>query len=488
MILTGTSETTVEGRRVPSPSNVSAAQPGSKEFFGKGEQFFMNQNFALTLELFNGDTAFKPRTYEFRITPVFNINYVNTRELGLVNIDVRKGTNRLDGHVALQDLSFEVHLGDTTKLFPFLRGRGSQQGESPYYDFVSVRFGIQRFISDFRGFIFSDNEPGIRFFGNHASNRYAFNVAYFNMLEKDTNSGLNTIFESRKQHVGIANFFWQDFLTKGYTLQFSLHYNNDRPSFKFDTNNFLARPAPIGGFTPHRVKAYYLGVAGDGHIGRFNLTHVFYQALGDDSINPIANRSTDVSAQFAAVEASIDRDWMRFKGSFLWSSGDRHPTDGKARGFDTIFDAPNFAGGIFSLWNLQAIRLTGTGVNLVNRNSIIPNLRTSKEQGQANFVNPGLFLFNAGADLDLKPKLRTLINVNFLRFHHTEPLELLLFQSNIRHFIGTDYSLGLQYRPLLNENISIIAGAAALVPGNGFKDIYTNKTLFSTFVTTRFTF
>ena len=37
-------------------------------------------------------------------------------------------------------------------------------------------------------------------------------------------------------------------------------------------------------------------------------------------------------------------------------------------------------------------------MNLVQRFSFTPNLRTSKEQGQANFVNPGLFLINVGAD------------------------------------------------------------------------------------------
>src|ERR1700739_2974490 len=40
---TGSAETFLEGRRVPTPSGVSAAQPGSADFFGKGDQFFLAQ-------------------------------------------------------------------------------------------------------------------------------------------------------------------------------------------------------------------------------------------------------------------------------------------------------------------------------------------------------------------------------------------------------------------------------------------------------------
>ena len=64
---------------------------------------------------------------------------------------------------------------------------------SDAYDFISARAGIQTFNSDFRGFIFFDQEPGLRLFGTLDSNRYQYNAAYFAMLEKDTNSGLNTI-------------------------------------------------------------------------------------------------------------------------------------------------------------------------------------------------------------------------------------------------------------------------------------------------------
>jgi hypothetical protein len=75
-----------------------------------------------------------------------------------------------------------------------------------------------------------------------------------------------------------------------------------------------------------------------------------------------------------------------------------------------------------------------------------------------------------------------------LRFERTEPLEYLLFQSPIRHTIGTDLGLGVEYRPPLSENIVLNAGAAALQPRQGFKDIYTGRTLFSFFGSVKFTF
>ena len=148
----------------------------------------------------------------------------------------------------------------------------------------------------------------------------------------------------------------------------------------------------------------YLGWAGDGHIDRFNITHQFYWALGHDSLNPLANQPQDISAEIFAAELSYDRDWVRFRTSFLYSSGDGNANNSHATGFDTILDDPNFAGGEFSYWQRQAIPLFG--VNLVNADSLVPDLRSSKIEGQSNFVNPGLMLFNFGMDLDLTPKLQ----------------------------------------------------------------------------------
>jgi hypothetical protein len=475
--ITAVSDTFFDGRRLPTPTDVSTAHPGEPGFFGKGGQAFFDQVFLFSFDLFHGDTSFKPVDWRIRVTPVISLNYLNVRELGVVNIDVKAGTTRLDSHIGLQEAFAEVKLADL----------------SPNYDFISVRAGIQEFTSDFRGFMFVDEQPGLRLFGNLDSNRWQYNLAYFNFLEKNTNSGVNSL-ALRDQQVIVANVYRQDFLTPGYTAQFSVHYNIDQATIHFDDNGFLVRPAPIGAVVSggtvraHSIHAVYLGWTGDGHIGRLNITHAFYQAFGNDSFNPIAARPVSINAQLGAVELSVDKDWARFKFSSMYASGSGTARDGRATGFDSIEDFPEFAGGIFSLWNREGIRLTGTGVALTPPNSILPDLRSSKDEGQANFVNPGIFLVNLGTDLDVTPKVRLFVNANYLSFVRTEPLELLLFQGNIHRPIGYDYSAGVRYRPPLSENISITAGAAALTPGQGFKDIYTSKTLFSVFADVRFQF
>lgn len=459
MILSAASTSVLELRRVPTSSDISSDQPSSGEFFGQPEQLAVSETVQLSFELFHGDTVFKPRDWAIKISPTFSVpNYLNARENGVVNIDVRKGTNRTDSHISLEEAFGEVKLMDVNE----------------NYDFVSVRAGIQPFVSDFRGFLFSDNNLGARIFGAFDNNRYQFNGMYFSMLEKDTNSGLNR-FDTRHQNVYIANLFRQDFITKGYTIQANLHYNDDRSSIEFDRNGFLVRPSLIGDVRPHALKIGYIGVNGDGHMGRLNLTNSYYYAFGSDTRNPIAGRRVRVKSHMAAVEASVDMDYLRFRGSFFWAQGDKNPTDGKGTGFDAIFDDPNFVGGQFSFWNRNGIRLTQTGVGLVQPNSLLPSLRSSKTQGQSNFVNPGIFIYNAGVDVEVTQRIKAVFNANYLRFHRTEPLEYILFQNRIRHDIGFDYSLGVAYRPFLINNVQITFGASTLQTGRGFRDIFTDR-------------
>lgn len=459
MILSAVSTTGIELRRAPTPSDVSSDEPRSAEFFGQPEQLSANETLQFTFELFHGDTTFRPRDWAIKISPTLSLpNYLNARENGVVNIDVRRGGNRTDTHISLEEAFGEVKLADVNENF----------------DFISVRAGIQPFVSDFRGFIFSDNHLGARLFGAFDNNLWQYNAAYFSMLEKDTNSGLNR-FDTRHQNVYIANLFRQDFIRKGYTIQGSLHYNDDRRSIEFDRNGFLVRPALIGDARPHSIKVGYVGINGDGHLGRLNLTNSYYYAVGRDDHNPIAGRSVRIKSHLTAVEASVDKDYLRFKGSFFWAQGDKNPTDSEATGFDAIFDDPNFVGGFVSFWNRNGIRLTQTGVGLVQPNSLLPSLRSSKTQGQANFVNPGIFIYNAGVDVELTQRIKAVFNVNYLRFHRTEPLEYVLFQNRIRHDIGFDYGLGVAYRPFLINNVQITFGAATLQTGRGFRDIFTDR-------------
>ena len=471
LVLTGTSDSLIEARRTPIPSNVSTLRGDSLGFFGEGDTQLYVQNFIFTFELFEGDTAYKPRDWELRITPVMQINYVRAEELQITDPDFQEGRHRNDTWIGFQELFYERHMGDL----------------SNNYDFWAIRGGIQGFTSDFRGFLFSDNEPGIRAFGTLDNAQTQWNLAAFSMLEKDTNSGLNT-FSSREQYVFIANLFRQDFLKKGYTAQLSYHFNMDQPDTELDENGFIVRPQPVGSIREKEVRAHYIGWAGDGHIGRLNISHQFYQALGEETFNPIAGQEVDINAQFFAVELSYDQDYIRYRASFAYSSGDDDIDDDTATGFDTIFDNPNFAGGGFSYVSRQAIALTGSRVGLFQRNSFVPNLRTSKEQGQASFVNPGLFLFNVGMDIETTPRTKVILNANYLMFDDTEVLEQILMDDKIRSEIGLDLSVGFQYRPFLNNNVIFTAGGAVLIPGKGFRDLYSSETLYSTFLSMTLTF
>ncbi len=458
LILSAVSTSSFDFGRTPKPTNVSSQNPGSSEFFGRPETLALSETLQFTFEFFKGQTTFKPRDWAIKFSPTISIpNYLNARENGIVNIDVRRGRTRTDSHFSLEEAFVEKKLFDI----------------NANYDFVSARVGIQPFVSDFRGFVFSDNNLGARLFGAFANNRYQFNVAYFKQLEKDTNSGLNR-FSSRHQNIYLANIYRQDFIWKGYTVQATALYNDDRGSRHFDRNGFLVRPAVIGDVRPHQLRVGYVGINGDGHIGRINLTHSYYFAFGHDERNQIAGKRVSIRSQMAAVEASIDKDFVRFRGSFFWASGDKNPTDDRATGFDAILDDPNFIGGQFSFWNRQNIPLTRAGVGLVQPNSILPTLRSSKLEGQANFVNPGIFIYNAGVDVEVTQRLKAIFNVSYLRFHRTEPLEYLLFQNRIRHDIGFDYSVGVAYRPFLINNVTLTFGAATLQPGRGFRDIYTD--------------
>ena len=460
-VFTGVSDTLLEGRSLPVAGAPSAARPGGEPFFGRGDQYLPVAVFRTSFDLFRGDTAFRPVDWRVRVQPAFSVNYLHTQETGVVNPDVRHGTTRLDSHVGLQEAFVEAKLFDL----------------SPQFDFVSVRAGIQELSTDFRGFIAVVEQPGIRVFGTLASSRLEYNAAFFDFLEKDTNSAFNEL-HRRNQQMAVANVYIQDFLTPGYTTQFSYHYSRDTGETHYDHNGFLVRPAPIGVIAPHAVRTSYFGWTGNGHIGRINVSHAFYQAIGTDELNPTEATELDINAQMAALELSIDKDWLRFKGSFFFASGDDDINDGRGRGFTAILDAPVFAGGPFSVWNRQGLRLTQTGTGLVSPLSLLPDLRTNKDEGQQNFVNPGIFIGHGGVDAELTPKLRAFSTVSTLWFHHTAPLEALLFQSPIRKSIGVDFGGGIQYRPPLSENMVIAAGASALRLGQGLRDIFSPRRYF----------
>lgn len=453
-----------ETRRLPTPSGVSTARPNSSEFFGRSEQLFASNDFSIGIDLFQGETAFKPVEWAVRLLGVYNYNYISVEETNVLDPDPRgqdrQYTIRYKDFYSLQEAFGELHIRDL----------------SNNYDFISSRAGIQPFVSDFRGFIFNDTNLGVRVFGNYDNNRWQYNIAAFDMLEKDTYSDLNR-FVWRDQQVYVANVYRQDLIWKGYTGQLSFLGNFDNTSRFYDQNGFIVRPAPIGNVRDHYVQAYYLGWTGDGHIGWLNIDHAFYQVLGEDGFNGIAGRRVEINAQMAALELSVDKNWLRHKLSIFYASGDDNPRDAHATGFDTVFDRPFFFGGPFSFYVHQGFNLAGTSVNFKQRDSLVPDFRTSKSEGQSNFVNPGAAIVGYGLDADVTPKLKGFMNVNYIWTVDTAVTKQVLFTNHASNDLGLDCSLGFQWRPLLIENIILTAGAGFFIPGQGYKEIYRANTV-----------
>ena len=456
------SDTVFEPRTFPIPVGVQTSErPGSLDIFGKDASYVVSQTFLVGAALIKGSTAFKPPEIEYRVSLAFNVNYANVPERRVLSVNPSKPSHRFDGFVGVQEAFVDYHLRNT----------------SDRYDFMSIRVGIQPFQSDFRGFLFNDQQLGMRLFGNRDGNRFQFNLAAFWRLEKDTNSGLNSVVKRpRDDWVLAANVYRQDFLIPGFTSQITAVYNRNREASRIevDTNGFPVRPALLGTLRGRDYDVVYLGYNADGRIGRINVTASAYGALGEDRNSFFTGRPAQIRAYFGAAEVSYDRDWMRFRLSALYASGDGNAYDDREGGFDAIFENPIFAGADTSYWIRQSIPFAGGGraVSLNGRNGVLNSLRSSKEQGQSNFNNPGTVLVGVGADFDLTPAVRVSANTNHLWFADTTTLQALRNEGSIPRDIGWDLSAAAIWRPKATQNIVARLSAATLIPGAGFRDLF----------------
>ncbi len=127
LVLNFVSTSFVDGRKLPTPSNVASERAeASYPFFGKDGQAFLSQNFAFSAELFHGDTSFRPPDWRVRFTGEENVNYLATHERGIVDADPLAGTARYDTHFGVQEGFAEIKIKDL----------------SDSYDFISARAGI----------------------------------------------------------------------------------------------------------------------------------------------------------------------------------------------------------------------------------------------------------------------------------------------------------------------------------------------------------
>ncbi|WP_243450901.1 hypothetical protein [Sphingosinicella sp. CPCC 101087] len=464
-VASAVSDTVFEPRSFPIPVGVQSTQnPDSNDVFGRNNSIAAVQTFIFGAALIKGSTAYKPPDIEWRVTFAAQANYVDVPERRVLDVRPTVGSNRFDYALGVQEAFLDYHLGDT----------------SYRYDFYSFRLGIQPFNLDFRGFLFQDQQLGFRLFGNRDNNRFQFNLAAIWRLEKDTNSGLNNLFQRpRDDWVLHANVYRQDFPVINVTSELSLTWNinRERGEIEVDDNGFPVRPALIGNLLTRNYDAFYVGYNADGHIGRLNLSASTYAVFGSDRRNIFTGENARIEGYFAAIEPSVDFNWIRVRGAGLFASGDGDPYDDVQHGFDAIFENPIFAGADTSYWVRQTIPFAGGGraVSLNGRNGILNTLRSSKEQGQSNFVNPGTMLLGVGADLDISQQLRVSGNVNHLWFHRTESLEALRMQGTIRRDIGWDISAALIYRPTAIQNVVFRLSGAVLQPGTGFRDLFDDQ-------------
>ena len=263
------------------------------------------------------------------------------------------------------------------------------------FDFVSVRAGMQNFNSDFRGYLFADNQLGVRLFGNAAQQPPSVQHRVTSRCAIATPASQLHKFSSREQRVIIANYYIQDFGAP------RLH-RDVQPARE------PRREAEPRSVAPQQVT--YVGFHGDGRWGAWSVSHAFYQAFGTDSnsaivrqITPGASPELKISAQMAAIELSRDADWLRYRFSAFYASGDDAIGSRHGDRFDTITDNPNLAGGQFMYWIAAEVRgrRSADRRKRFPRSSACCRICASKFSERANFVNPGLMLVNGGVDMRL---------------------------------------------------------------------------------------
>jgi hypothetical protein len=445
-VLTVGSNSLLESRHVPTSLNAATGQLDGHQ------QFFNSQTASIDAVLYEGDTIFRPPDYQLRITPILNYSSTNTG-----------ATKTTTTSVGAQAFFFEKHLRDV----------------SANYDFDSVRIGIQPVTSDFRGFVLADQPLGIRFFGTRDNDIYQYSVGWFRRLPKNA---------ARQNDLGagipandllMANLYVQDLGRLGLTSEFVAIYDRSRAR---GTHIVLdgANPTFATG-ARHDYDVIYLGYGADGHLGRLNLTGSVYEVIGRESQGVFTTGSTRVQASFAALELSRDFDWIRIRASGLYASGDGNPLDGQSHGFDGINQSAVFAGADSTFFIHQRLPLVLGAIDLKQRDSLYPSLRSTTDTGESNFTNPGLELLGAGADFDLAPSLRVSFDVDRMMFDRTAPLQAILGGNAVSRSIGTDASVDAIYRPFISQNVIARLSVAKLFPAPAARSLVGSSAPFSMF-------
>ena len=389
------SDSSYQWRNVASPVGVaSIARAGELDVFGSGRQTAFSQTVGAEFTFFEGDTVFKPPDWQFRFSPVFNFNRTDVSELGQINVNPDAGETRSDNFVGIQAAFVEKHLRNV----------------SERYDFDSVRVGIQPFSTDFRGFLFQDNQLGARLFGTRDDNRYQYNLAVFRRIEKDTNSGLNDLGQPlRNDYVVVANLYRRTSRSRASPRRPQRSTTaTARPGRCITTSNgFPVRPAPHRCRNRPRLRRGLSRLQRRRTFGDINLTASFgYGGRPRTHGNLRPRTGGYLRYFFGALELSCDFDWIRTRLSLLYAAVTVIPTIDHERVRRDPGEPP-ICRRRHELLDRQAVPLVGggRGVTLSGPNGVLNDLRSSKDEGQSNFDNPGTILVGIGADFDVLPEL-----------------------------------------------------------------------------------
>ena len=215
----------------------------------------------LTADFFHGDTAFRPPTWRVKTTLALDVRDAD---------DVGGGDTQTDA--AVQELFGELLLWES----------------DPYLDFGSLRLGRQAFASDFRNFVFVDNNDGVQLFGTLNESKIDYQFAFFDLASKDPFSNLNDKAGDRDQTFWAANVFFEDLLATGYKVEFTVQGVHDTAGFNDAFFGLIERD----------VDLYYLGFNGEGRIG------------GDE-----AEAALDLQRQAGLALLHLDDESLGFDGT-----------------------------------------------------------------------------------------------------------------------------------------------------------------------------
>jgi hypothetical protein len=453
--LTATSSTLIEARRVPLAGAGAAG----------GEQLFSSQSVALDLIGYRGDTTFRPPDLQLRMTPVFNYSTTSTAGEPAVSAST----------VGAQALFLEAHLRDA----------------SAHYDFDSIRVGVQGMVSDFRGFVLSDQPLGVRLFGTRDNDVYQYSLGWFRTLPKNANRQNEIGHGIAPNDVVMGNLIIQDLAAAGLNSELTVIYDRNRAAgtqVLFPTGAGNAPAATFADGVHHDFDVGYLGYSADGHVGSWNLTLSLYEALGREQQTELGVADSRVQASLAAIELSHDFDWVRVRGSGLYASGDPHPFGSASRGFDGISEGALFAGGDSSFFLHQQLNLIPGQLDLKERDSLYPDLRGTRESGEPNYKNPGLRLAGLGADLDLAPRLRLSLDANHIWLDQPQTLEVILGRTDVSRDIGTELALNVVYRPFDSQHVILRISGSQLMAGAGGRLLTGGSAPFSAFASLTLTY